>query len=252
MCAQCSGATKFRTLSLTYEIYEIKSRMDIFAITVIHKAHLLGEVRKEGSHKLMHSLGNLHLEKSDKKKTWKTICTMTLSGTSNTLPDHSWIKLYVNIPMDLSGGLRNKLWGVIHKRTATKKPLHWSTTLDKKRNHPRDSRREERCSTCDIMLDQARSRRAKVADSRGSDLPCADRAWSSMISHVEQCSSRHESRWWFFFFFLSRVVLHKKQARITNLETYFSYERRWKLTDLGQVYWHQIANLHSLQRIWRP
>ena len=67
----------------------------------------------------------------------------------------------------------------------------------KKKNHPRDSRREERCSTCDIMLDQ---RRAKVADSRGSDLPCADRAWSSMITHVEQRSSRRESRWWFFFF----------------------------------------------------
>ena len=36
-----------------------------------------------------------------------------------------------------------------------------STTLDKKRNHPRDSRREERCSRCDIMLDQARSLQGK-------------------------------------------------------------------------------------------
>ena len=35
------------------------------------------------------------------------------------------------------------------------------TTLDKKKNHPRDSRREERCSTCDIMLDQARSAQGK-------------------------------------------------------------------------------------------
>ena len=35
-------------------------------------------------------------------------------------------------------------------------------------------------------------------------LPCADRAWSSMISHVEQRSSRRESRRWFFF--LARVV----------------------------------------------
>ena len=76
-----------------------------------------------------------------------------------------------------------------------------NTTLDKKKNHPRDSRREERCSTCDIMLDQARSAQGK---SRGSDLPCTDRAWSSMISHGEQRSSRRESRWWFFF--LSRVV----------------------------------------------
>ena len=35
-------------------------------------------------------------------------------------------------------------------------------------------------------------------------LPCADRLWSSMISHVEQRSSRRESQGWFFF--LSRVV----------------------------------------------
>ena len=83
------------------------------------------------------------------------------------------------------------------------KQLYWewdqssSTTLDKKKNHPRDSRRDARCSTCDTMLDQARSAQGK---SRGSDLPCADRAWSSMISHVEQCSSRRESRGWFFFF----------------------------------------------------
>ena len=36
-----------------------------------------------------------------------------------------------------------------------------ATTLDKKKNHHRDSRREERCSTCDIMLDQARSAQGK-------------------------------------------------------------------------------------------
>ena len=36
-----------------------------------------------------------------------------------------------------------------------------STTLAKKKNHPRDSPREERCSTCDIMLDQARSAQGK-------------------------------------------------------------------------------------------
>ena len=58
-----------------------------------------------------------------------------------------------------------------------------------------------RVISCSISRDQ---RRAKVADSRGSDLPCADRAWSSMILHVEQRSSRRESRWWFFF--LARVV----------------------------------------------
>ena len=33
--------------------------------------------------------------------------------------------------------------------------------LDKKKNHHRDSRLEERCSRCDIMLDQARSAQGK-------------------------------------------------------------------------------------------
>ena len=59
-----------------------------------------------------------------------------------------------------------------------------------------------RVISCSIRRDQ---RRAKVADSRGSDLRCADRACSSMISHVEQRSFRRESRWWFFF--LARVVV---------------------------------------------
>ena len=36
-----------------------------------------------------------------------------------------------------------------------------NTTLAKKKNHHRDLRREERCSTCDIMLDQARSAQGK-------------------------------------------------------------------------------------------
>ena len=39
--------------------------------------------------------------------------------------------------------------------------FYLSTTLAKKKNHHRDSRREERCSTCDIMLDQARSAQGK-------------------------------------------------------------------------------------------
>ena len=85
------------------------------------------------------------------------------------------------------------------------------TTLDKKKNHTRDSRREERCSTCDIMLDQARSAQGK---SRGSDLPCADRAWSSMISHVEQRSSRRESRWLMVLFFVEgSTCMHMLHAR---------------------------------------
>ena len=59
--------------------------------------------------------------------------------------------------------------------------LDTTTTLAKKKNHLRDSRREERCSTCDIMLDQARSAQGK---SRGQSRigPCPgliawDRAW---------------------------------------------------------------------------
>ena len=90
--------------------------------------------------------------------------------------------------------------------------IPWTT----KKNHHRDSRREERCSTCDIMLDQARLARAKVADSRGSDLPCANRAWSSMISHVKQRSSRRESRWWFFFFVQGSILSYSREQPETQ------------------------------------
>ena len=81
-----------------------------------------------------------------------------------------------------------------------------TTTLDKKRTILKirgEKNAVPHVISCSIRRDQ---RRAKVADSRGSDLPCADRAWSSMISHVEQRSSRRESQWWFLFF-LSRVVV---------------------------------------------
>ena len=63
-----------------------------------------------------------------------------------------------------------------------------STTLDKKKkkNHPRDSRREKRCSTCicDIMLDQGWSAQGKgrikvVADSRG----WPTLRWSLVVKH---------------------------------------------------------------------
>ena len=80
-----------------------------------------------------------------------------------------------------------------------------------KKNHHRDSRREERCSTCDIMVDQARSAQGKRDPRLSATLPCGDRAWSGMISHVEQRSSRRESRWWFFF--LSRVVVSHHEYR---------------------------------------
>ena len=55
-----------------------------------------------------------------------------------------------------------------------------STTLAKKKNHHRDSRREERCSTCDIMLDQARSAQGK---SRGQSLIGLALRWLRLIEH---------------------------------------------------------------------
>ena len=51
--------------------------------------------------------------------------------------------------------------------------------------------------------------RTAVAD---RTLPCADRSWPSMISHVEQCSSCRKSRRIVLFFFVqgsSRDVLHR-------------------------------------------
>ena len=55
-----------------------------------------------------------------------------------------------------------------------------STTLAKKKNHHRGSRREERCSTCDIMLDQARSAQGK-SDPRLSATFAL--RWSRLIEH---------------------------------------------------------------------
>ena len=90
------------------------------------------------------------------------------------------------------------------------------TTLDKKKRTMLEIRGEKnaapRVISCLIRRDQ---RRAKVADSRGLDFPCADCAWSSMISHVEQRSSRRESRWWFYF--LSRVVVPYKEDTTPSL-----------------------------------
>ena len=79
--------------------------------------------------------------------------------------------------------------------------LPW-TKKKKKKNHPRDSRREEHCS---ISWYHAWSRAMSAGQGHPRLLPCADRAWSSTITHVEQRSSCCESPGWFFF--LSRVVL---------------------------------------------
>ena len=74
--------------------------------------------------------------------------------------------------------------------------LPWTKT----KNHPRDSRWEERCSilwSYSITSDQRRAR-STIRDCPRL-LPCTDRAWSRMTSHVEQRSSRRESQGWFFF-----------------------------------------------------
>ena len=85
----------------------------------------------------------------------------------------------------------------------------------KKKNHPRDSRREERCSTCDIMLDQVRSAQGQksrtAADRTCPALISPDRAWyhtwNSVLlaanlddgSFFVQGSMLATSRWCFFF-----------------------------------------------------
>ena len=62
-----------------------------------------------------------------------------------------------------------------------------------------------RVISCSIRRDQ---RRASPIRDCPRLLPCADRAWSSMISHVEQRSFRCESRGWFFFFFGQGSMCH--------------------------------------------
>ena len=69
-----------------------------------------------------------------------------------------------------------------------------------------------RVISCLIRRDQ---RRASSIRDCPRLLPCADRAWSSMISHVEQCYSRRESRGWFFF--LSRIVLVSRSINMLSV-----------------------------------
>ena len=69
----------------------------------------------------------------------------------------------------------------------------------KKRSIPEIAARRTLFPSCDIMLDDARSAHGKSRGQSQMTLPCVDRASSSMISKVEQRSSRRESRGWFFF-----------------------------------------------------
>ena len=106
------------------------------------------------------------------------------------------------------------------------------TTMDKKKNHPWDLRRGERCSTCDIMLDHARSAQGK---SRGWPCPALiahDQAWCHKI---EQRSSRRESRGWFFF--LSRVVVRYSEffGQVCLSDTWLSLHKKLRLVNCQLV-----------------
>ena len=68
-----------------------------------------------------------------------------------------------------------------------------------------------RVISCSIKRNQ---RRASPIRDCPRLLPCADRAWSSMISHVEQRSSRRESRGWFFFFVQGSSCLPQVRAKL--------------------------------------
>ena len=78
-----------------------------------------------------------------------------------------------------------------------------------KKNHHRDSRREERCSTCDIMLDQARSGAISAGQVRSATvrdfcpaLIAPDQAWYHTWNSVLLAANLEDSS-----FFLSRVVV---------------------------------------------
>ena len=70
---------------------------------------------------------------------------------------------------------------IVSNHSGTHGHIHASTYYPgQKNNHPRDLRREERCSTCDIMLDQARSTQGK---SRGQSQIGLALRWSRLIEH---------------------------------------------------------------------
>ena len=90
-----------------------------------------------------------------------------------------------------------------------------TTTLDKKKNHHRDSRREERCSTCDIMLDQARSAQGK-SDPRLSATFAL--RWSRQIEHdITRGTLFFSPRISRMVLFLARVVVSEPPAAVSSL-----------------------------------
>ena len=96
---------------------------------------------------------------------------------------------------------------------------YWHTTLDKKKNHHRDSRREERCSTCDIMLDHARSAQGQVRSATIIVSTTFSLRWWRLIEHdiTRTCGrafiSPQISR---MVLFLSRVVNGSPTFNLSN------------------------------------
>ena len=116
----------------------------------------------------------------------------------------------------------------------------------KKKNDLRDSRREERCSMCDIMLDHARSAQGK---SRGQSRigPCpaliaCDRAWyhtwnsfllavnledgSFFLARVVLCMFVCLRVFFFFFFFESH--LSHVSLKVSWCQKFCSSSTHWK------------------------
>ena len=159
-----------------------------------------------------------HCMQSDTKQKQDSGCSIPYSSQSHITQRQSWLRVWgVELPMNYCNCPEGTLFIVVLKLQCIHVQCNTicvQTIVCNYNYYPGQKKRTileirgkknavPRVISCSIRRNQ---RRAKVADGRGSNLPCADRAWSSMISHVEQRSSRCESRWWFFF--LSRVVLH--------------------------------------------
>ena len=83
------------------------------------------------------------------------------------------------------------------------------------------------------MLDQARSAQGKRDPQLSATFALR---WSSMISHLEQRSSRRESRGWFFFF-LSRVVVYSYTLKLLGKK------KKKQLAKMCGVVWVKRHNL---------
>ena len=133
---------------------------------------------------------------SSPKAPWARWCTCKKSRFCSAKPDNSSGELEMFTCMFWKILIVTKWsWAAIKSST---------TTLDKKKNHHRNRGEKNavpRVISCSIRRDQ---RRASPIRDCPRLLPCADRAWSSMISHVEQRSSRRDLDDGSFF--LSRVV----------------------------------------------